>query len=218
MTPNTFEGGSLKGDLGPVSYYAGVLTAMKKRNADEFINIAKRGRAKHQRELLHVSRRAGVLAHRGAEGQNLALCRARSAGVFLLATPSGPTACTEDTKLRLSGPVHVPVGHRRRASRPRPGLRVDAWIGGIKGDFIYSGLTLTAGYTLNGVSGRDNWQAPYGSWPGYTSMIVEDFNRAEEQALLVGASFDFAELAPRASSSRHWPPSISMWRIEDLQE
>jgi hypothetical protein len=72
------------------------------------------------------------------------------------------------------------------------GSEVDAWVAGIKGDFIYGGLTFTAGYTVNG---EDNgWQAPYGSWPGYTSMIVEDFNRDEEQALLVGASFDFAEV------------------------
>lgn len=70
------------------------------------------------------------------------------------------------------------------------------WIGGIKGDVIYNGLTLTAAYTFaNDFSGtEDNWQAPYGSWPGYTSMIVKDFNRTEEQAVLVGASYDFAEL------------------------
>ena len=49
MTPNTFEGGSLKGDLGPLSYYAGMLTTMKKRNADEFVNIAEAAEVTDQR-------------------------------------------------------------------------------------------------------------------------------------------------------------------------
>ena len=40
MTPNTFEAISLKGDLGAVSYYAGYLFSMKKRNAVEFVNMA----------------------------------------------------------------------------------------------------------------------------------------------------------------------------------
>ena len=41
MVPNTFEAVSLKGDLGPVSYYGGYLFGMKKRNSDEFVNMAK---------------------------------------------------------------------------------------------------------------------------------------------------------------------------------
>jgi hypothetical protein len=98
----------------------------------------------------------------------------------------------EDAKFRLSGQFMTQSGIGDELLEQALGAEVDAWVAGIKGDFIYGGLTLTAGYTVNG---EDNgWQAPYGSWPGYTSMIVEDFNRAEEQALLVGASFDFKEV------------------------
>jgi hypothetical protein len=97
---------------------------------------------------------------------------------------------TDDTKLRLSGQFMTQSGIGDEQLNEALGSEVDAWIAGIKGDFIYSGLTLTAGYTVNGADNA--WQAPYGSWPGYTGMIVEDFNRAEEQALLAGASFDFA--------------------------
>ena len=41
---------------------------------------------------------------------------------------------------------------------------------------------------------NSNYRSPYGSWAGYTSMIVKDFNRANESAFLVGASVDFAPI------------------------
>jgi hypothetical protein len=41
MIPNTFEGATLTGAFGPVEYYAGYLTAMKRRNAETFDNMAK---------------------------------------------------------------------------------------------------------------------------------------------------------------------------------
>ena len=40
MIPNTFEGATLTGAFGPVEYYLGYLTAMKRRNADTFDNMA----------------------------------------------------------------------------------------------------------------------------------------------------------------------------------
>ena len=41
MIPNTFEGVAVTGAVGPVDYYAGYLTAMKQRNSDTFINMAR---------------------------------------------------------------------------------------------------------------------------------------------------------------------------------
>lgn len=41
MIPNTFEGATLTGTVGPVDYALGYLTAIKTRNSDTFINMAK---------------------------------------------------------------------------------------------------------------------------------------------------------------------------------
>src|SRR5262245_46821896 len=41
MIPNTFAGGSVTGVVGPVEYYLGYLTAMKQRNSDTFIEMAR---------------------------------------------------------------------------------------------------------------------------------------------------------------------------------
>lgn len=192
MTPNTFEGVSLKGDIGPLTYYAGFLTAMKKRNADEFVNIAEAASDSiNENEYMYLG---------GLEFSPIEAVKARTSLYVvpdLLASSYSDAVwthpLTESTKLRLSGQFMFQYGI---GDELLTGPDYEAWIGGIKGDIIHNGLTLTAGFTFAGdFSGSQTaWQAKYGSWPGYTSMIVEDFNRTEEQALLLGASFDFAEL------------------------
>ncbi|MFN4143868.1 OprD family outer membrane porin [Aestuariivirga sp.] len=192
MTPNTFEGGSLKGDIGPLSYYAGMLTTMKKRNSDEFVNIAEAAsEGINEDSYMYLG---------GLEFSPIEELKARTSLYVvpdLLASSYSDAVwnhdLTEETRLRLSGQFMFQSGiGDERLTEPD----YDGWIGGIKGDVIYNGLTLTAGYTFaNDFSGtEDGWQAPYGSWPGYTSMIVKDFNRTEEQALLLGASFDFEQV------------------------
>jgi hypothetical protein len=190
MTPNTFEGGSLTGDIGPLTYYAGMLLTMKERDSDEFVNIAQAASDSiNEDSYLYLG---------GLEFSPVEDLKARTSlyvAPDLLASSYSDAvwnhAVGEDTKIRLSGQFMYQsgIGDERLANEG-----YDGWIGGIKGDFIYNGLTLTAGYTFaSDFSGdEDSWQAPFGSWPGYTGMIVEDFNRDEEQALLVGASFDFA--------------------------
>lgn len=215
MVPNTFEGATLGGDVGPVTYYGGVLTAMKKRDATEFVNIAGAAGVA-QNEVMYL----GGLAY--APNDDFV---ARTSGYVvpnLLASSYSDAAWsvvpTEDTKLKLSGQFMIQGGI---GDELLTGPGFEAWIGGIKGDFTYGPLTLTAGYTFNG---EDNdWRAPYGSWPGYTSMIVKDFNRAEEQAVLVGGTFDFTKVGIQglvftalAAFDTDVAPGLPMWNEYDF--
>ena len=99
-------------------------------------------------------------------------------------TPTGA-----DSKLRLSGQFMYQGGIGDDLLME---CSCDTWAAGAKGEMILGKLTLTAGYTQ--ISDEFNYQSPYGSWAGYTSMIVKDFNRAGEKALLLGLSYDFADL------------------------
>ena len=192
MTPNTFEGASLKGDIGPLSYYGGVLTTMKKRNSDEFINMAEAASTSiNQNENMYLG---------GLEFSPIEDLKARTSLYVvpnLLASSYSDAVWThplnDNTKLRLSGQFmfQSAIGEELLTAPDYSG-----WIGGIKGDVIYNGLTLTAGYTFadDYTGTQDEWKAPYGSWPGYTSMIVKDFFRTDEQALLLGASYDFKQV------------------------
>lgn len=186
MTPNTFEGGSLKGGLGRFSYYAAVLTAMKTRDSDEFLNMASVAGATGQ-SIMYLA------------GAAFAPVKAMTARTSLYAVPDilassysdaeWNVALADDAALRLSGQFMVQsgIGEERLTG---PAFR--SWMGGAKGSLAIKGMTLTAGYTFN-VTDED-WQYPYGGWPGYTAMTVADFNRAGEKALLLGASLDFARL------------------------
>ena len=189
MTPNTFEGVSLKGELGPVGYYAGMLTAMKQRNSDEFIDIANAAGVNEDSDMFLGGLEFSPIDELKAR-TSLYVVPDLLASSYSDAIWTAPVA--EDTNLRVSGQFMYQSGI---GDELLTGPDFDAWVFGIKGDVIYRGLTLTAGYTGNGSDG--NWQAPYGSWPGYTSMIVKDYNRAGEQALLLGASYDFEELGAK---------------------
>ena len=179
MVPNTFEGATLTGDLGPVSYYGGVLTAMKKRDADKFVNIAEAAGVA-ENELMYLG---GLVFE---PNDNLVARTSLYVVPNLLASSYSDGGWTlapsDDTKLKLSAQFMIQSGI---GDELLTGPGFEAWVGGLKGDFTYGPLTLTAGYTFNGED--DNWRSPYGSWPGYTSMIVKDFNRAEEQAVLLAS-------------------------------
>lgn len=215
MVPNTFEGATLGGDLGLVRYYGGVLTAMKKRDADKFVNIAEAAGVA-QDEVMYLG---GVVF----EPNDDVVARSSAYVVpDLLAssyTDAGWTlAPADDISLRLSGQFMIQTGV---GDELLTGPGFEAWIGGVKGDLTYGPATLTVGYTANGED--DNWRSPYGSWPGYTSMIVKDFNRAEEQAILLGATVDFTPLGVKglvftalAALDTDVAPGLPMWNEYDF--
>lgn len=63
---------------------------------------------------------------------------------------------------------------------------------GVKGEASYGGALLTLAFTTD--SSGANLQNPWSSYPGYTSVQVQDFNRAKEKAFLVKAAYDFTGL------------------------
>jgi hypothetical protein len=63
---------------------------------------------------------------------------------------------------------------------------------GVKGEMSYGGGILSLGYTTD--SRGADLQSPWSGYPGYTSVQVQDFNRAGENAFIVKASYDFKRL------------------------
>ena len=186
MIPNTFEAVSLKGDVGPVSYYGGYLFGMKKRNSDEFVNMAKAAGVTEEDSDMWL----GGIEFAPSNDLKFEPRSTQFLTSWRLPTvmPSGPRRLAL-TKLRLSGQFMYQGGIGDDLLME---CSCDTWVAGAKGEFILGKLTLTAGYTQT--SDEFNYQSPYGSWAGYTSMIVKDFNRAGEKALLLGLAYDFAEL------------------------
>jgi len=70
------------------------------------------------------------------------------------------------------------------------GFRTDQL--GVKTEASYAGAVLTLAYTR--VGGGTDIQKPWSGNPGYTSAMVQSFDRAGEQAFLANASYDFSRL------------------------
>jgi len=62
--------------------------------------------------------------------------------------------------------------------------------GGLKVELPVSDFLFTAAYT-QASNGRANLRAPWSGYPGYTSVQVQDFNRAGENAFLFRIGYDF---------------------------
>src|SRR5262249_22993340 len=71
--------------------------------------------------------------------------------------------------------------------------------GGARVQAIYRDLTLTAAFSLTGAG--NTIQTPWGAFPGYLSMIDQDFDRARESAVLIGAAYDFKAFVPGLSAN-----------------
>lgn len=185
MVPITHEGGSLGGDIGMLSYYAAFLTATKTRGENEFQNYGTVVGV-DQDEPMYLGGLA-VSPHDDLKART-----------SLYVVPNILLSSYTDAQwkgqygaydLDLSSQFMIQTGVGEELLT---GPDFTAWVFGIMGDVSRWGLTLTAGYTANG--SKDDWQTPYGMWPGYTNMVIGVFDRAEEQTLLLGASYDFGQM------------------------
>lgn len=186
MVPNTFEGITLGGSLGIFSYYAGLLTSMKTRDANDFVNMAEVAGVDADEQMylgeILLAPSADVDARTALYVVPNLLASSYSDGSWRLDLAGR-------SQLTLQGQFMVQTGIGEELLT---GPDFTSWIIGLMADVSHGGLTLTAGYTANGTN--DTWQAPYGMWPGYTNMLINEFNRAGEQAILLGASYDFADV------------------------
>jgi hypothetical protein len=188
MTPQTFEGYRLAGKTGDVSYTAAYLTAMKPINSDRFINFAAvAGAPPGTSEPMWL----GSLSYGPVKDFTARLSSYHVPNV-LTSTYSDfvwLAPVSDLFKLRIGGQFMV---QGSTGGNLLTGVPFDTWSGGSQADLIWGPITASIAFNQTGSGAA--YRTPYGGWAGYTSMIVQDFNRAGETALLVGAAFDLASL------------------------
>ena len=188
MTPNTFEAYNFTGKGAGIDYFAGYVNKMKTRNSTTFLDMAAVAGAAPGVEsemwlggLSYAPIKDLTLRYSGYRVQDI-LNSNYIDSVWL-------TPLSQEWKLRLGGNY---MFQSSTGSNALNGSSFDTWSAGAKADFLYGGSAIRAGYTQTG-SGF-NYQSPYGTWGGYTSMVVTDFNRAGERAFLLEGSYDFTAL------------------------
>ncbi|MGO4551320.1 OprD family outer membrane porin [Lysobacter sp. 2RAF19] len=187
MTPNTFLAGVVQGlhgdpksSRGQWRWGAGYFDKIKERNSDEFVSMSDDAGASVKRGVfaggLNYTR--GELSVGGVEYYsndviNIFYTEAK------YAIPIGGNA-----KLRFAGQYS---DQQSVGDNALTGSDFHAKQFGLKAEVAAGGALLTGAYTK--ASGDRDMTAPWSGYPGYTSVQVEDFNRAGEDAWLIRAQY-----------------------------
>ena len=193
MVPNTFEAYSLVGK--PVNSLAFLLShvrQMKRRERDDFTSMSEAAGFKDRDEPLSV----GAVRYDFTDDINIG-ATSQYAWEFmntLYTEANAVWSFRDDWALRLGGQYTD-----QRSVGDEIGGDFDTFVYGGKIATSYRNATLTLAFSSTDDGARI--RNPYGGYPGYLSLMIKSFNRADEDAWLVGASYDFTRIgAPGLSS------------------
>ncbi len=188
MTPRTFQGVSLAGTAGGIEYFLARLDRMKARNWDYFENVADVAGAPAgtHRPMWLVSVRAAPAEHLSL---GFSSYRVRDVLQSAYAEAGWTVPVGTETRLRFGGQY---FRQGSTGERLLTGRSFATWTAGVKADLIHGPFTLSAIAMKTGRGAA--YRMPYGSWAGYTSRIINNFNRAGEEVRAVDAAIDFARL------------------------
>jgi hypothetical protein len=190
MTPNTFEGVTAGGKIDWVQYLAGYLWKIKPRNSDTFISMAEQAGAKGSDDGVIM----GGVRLTPIEGLRIDLTEQYGVNTFNTIYAEGDYVLpvSKDWKLRLGAQF---TDERAVGDELVNNAAAKSWstqVGGMRAQAIWGELILTAAFSIT--ASGNTIQSPWGSYPGYLSMIVNDFDRANEKAILAGIAYDFSKL------------------------
>jgi hypothetical protein len=187
MVPRTSEGLTVGGKLGFVEYFGGYLWNEKPREKDVFQNFA---------ELAGVSNtdRGAIVGNfkvRPLAGLAFTLHDSYVPDIFNTFYIDGEYTwqVTPDVTLRIGGQY---TDQRSVGEDLTTTSAFKQWATNVGGGRVllgYKGATLKGAFTWTGPG--NNIQTPFGSYPGYISQLINDFDRANETAWLVGLAYDF---------------------------
>jgi hypothetical protein len=192
MTPNTFEGVTLSGKAGPVEYYGGYLARMKPRNENEFS---------------WMTEIAGVIRH--TNGLGVASVRVtpwKELSVYAAEYYLPDTYNTAFGQITYAHPLTAEVGlafgfqytDQRSVGAQFLGNFV-TWNVSSRAQLSYAGATLTTALSFTGMA--NDLQTPFGRFPGYLKLQINNFDQANQNVWGVGLAYDLERLGLRGLSA-----------------
>ena len=191
MTPNTFEGYTLTGVLGGkdgapgFSYGTGYITRIKERNSDRFVWMSQDAGADVKRGVFTGG---GRFFYKGFMFGAIDYYSDDILNIFYTES-SYKLPVTDRIGLLFTAQF---TDQRSVGGDLLKGYSFSTNQFGAKAEASLGGGIVTLAYTTDS-KGAD-LQSPWGGYPGYTSVQVQDFNRAGESAFMVKASYDFTRL------------------------
>ena len=183
MTPSTFEGYSLRGQLAPFRYIAGYISRIKRRDSSTFVSMSEAAGVQKNRK------RGLILA--GAVYEPTDDFRAGAITYFVpdvFNTVYAGTEYTWSVTNELGMQLSAQFTDQRSVGAELLGLAFATQTGGTQAALSYRNIILRSAFsiTADGAKVRN----PYGGYPGYVSLMISNFNRADEKAWLIGLSYD----------------------------
>jgi hypothetical protein len=186
MAPNTFAAYTLS-DFSHENYkyIAGHVTHMKKRNASSFEHISEAAGAGDTDKGLSM---IGAL-YSPTPRINIGAINYQAWDVMNIFYAEGNAAWEigADAALRVSGQFTD-----QRSTGDELVGDFETGMAGIKLDASYKHGILTLARTW--VDNDATVRSPFGGYPGFASIIIQDFNRAGEDAWLIGLSYEFSRI------------------------
>ena len=198
MTPNTFEGYTFNGayggkdDLLKFKYGGGYITKIKERNSDEFVWMSKDAGADVKRGVVVGG---GNVSYKGL---TFGAINYYSDDIINIFYTEGSYKLKLTDRLGLLFAAQY-TDQRSVGSDLLKGYSFDTNQFGMRGDVSYGGAVFSLGYTRD--SHGADLQNPWSGYPGYTSVQVQDFNRAGEEAYIAKISYDFTNLGLKGVSA-----------------
>ena len=182
MVPHTFEAVTLSGTLDWVRYDVGYLTKIKPRDSNDFISMSRQAGASGDNEGLVLT------ALNLTPIKGLTIYTGNYYAVDAFNTAFGKVEYTHELSKDLKLQVGLQYTDQRSVGDERVGDFI-TWNVGAGARVIYKGLSV--GFAAHFTGDDANIQSPWGSWPGYLSLLVTDFDRANEKAFGTGTKYDF---------------------------
>ena len=190
MTPNTFEAIAVQGVYGGGEaaewrFGAGYFDEIKERNSDQFVSMAIDAGAEVERGVYS----AGGNYKKGGFSVGAADYYSDDIINILYGEARYTLPLEKKREVRLA----AQYSHQQAVGDYL--LRGEDFTAdqfGVKAEFALGPALLTAAYT--GTGDGTSMQNPWSGYPGYSSVQVEDFNRAGEDAVLLRASYSFPTL------------------------
>jgi outer membrane porin, OprD family len=182
MVPNTFEAVTVSGGLGWFGYDVGYLWTIKPRDSNDFIAMSRQAGAAGDGEGLILS------AFTVAPIKDLLLYAGNYYGRDVFNTLFLKGEYTQQLSKDLKLQFGLQFTDQRSVAEERVG-DFATWNVGAGARLVWRGLSLGAATHFTGDDASIS--SPWGSWPGYLSLMVTDFDRANEKAFGVGLKYDF---------------------------
>ena len=188
MIPNTFEAVAVTAKRGKFEGIGGYIDKIKKRNSGSFVSMSKgAGVAGDSDEGLAM---AGLLFN-ASDNLDLGILNFYTFNVVNIfyseINYTKPLKDKNALKLSAQFTDQRSVGDELLSTSP---FQTQVW--SVEGRYGFSDAVLRAAYSATSESGTIS--SPYGGYPGYISLMKSDFNRAGEQAWMVGLTYNFSRI------------------------